>query len=213
MRKHDALLFVVSAPSGAGKTTLCREMSKRVRDLYYSVSWTTRLPRPTEVHGQDYFFTTKEEFQRLIERSELAEWAEVHGNLYGTHAGFMEQKIEKGMDVIVDVDAQGASLLKKRFPDGVFIYILPPSLEVLKGRLYDRGSDDPGEIERRLKEARNEIQDLDHYSYVIVNDQFEQSAQELQSIIMAERVRLRPAQTEWIKKRLLEDKPLTRKEG
>lgn len=213
MGPHNGVLFVVSAPSGAGKTTLCREMAGRLDFLYYSVSWTTRPSRPDEVHGEHYFFIGKPEFQELIRQNAFAEWAEVHGNLYGTHAGLLHEKMEKGIDVIVDVDAQGAALLKKRFPDGVFIFIVPPSMETLRSRLYDRKSDDPEEIERRLKEARNEIRNLDDYSYGIVNDDIDRSARELEAVIVAERVRLRPLETEWIKKRLLEDKPLTRKEG
>ena len=213
MKKKRALLFVVSAPSGAGKTSLCREVANVLPDLYYSVSWTTRVARTGEVHGKDYFFVDTGKFQEFIQQGKFSEWAEVHGKLYGTHEESVRGKLEEGIDVIVDVDTQGANLLKKRFPDGVYIYILPPSLNTLRKRLYDRNSDAPEEIERRLNEARREIQDLDRYSYLVINDKFEKAKHELGAVILAERIKLRPAQTDWIKKTLLEDQPLTRKKG
>jgi guanylate kinase len=203
--KRQGLLFAVSAPSGAGKTTLCREMALSISHLTYSVSYTTRSARPGEVHGRDYCFVSKEEFQEKIHRNEFAEWAEVHGHLYGTHAGSIRQVLEQGVDVLLDVDGQGAAALKKLFPEGVFVYILPPSLGALRDRLYERGLDATDEIQRRLNVARREIQNLDQYSYLIVNDDFKKARRELESIILSERVRLRLPDTESIKRNFLTD--------
>ena len=205
MRKRRGLLFVVSAPSGAGKTTLCREMAHTIPNLSYSVSHTTRPPRSGEMDGKDYFFVSKEEFLALIRRNEFAEWAEVHGNLYGTHEGFLHQMMDQGIDVLLDVDDQGAGLLKKRFSEGVFIYILPPSMEALRDRLYERRSDTPEEIERRLVEARREMKNFHQYSYLIINDDFKKASRELESIILAERVRLRPMDSDWIQRDYLKE--------
>ena len=214
MARRRGLLFIVSAPSGAGKTTLCREMAHRLPGLNYSVSHTTRPPRAGEVHGRDYFFVNRQEFEKLIGRNEFSEWAEVHRNLYGTHEGSLHYLMDQGVDVLLDVDAQGAASLKKRIPEGVCIYILPPSLKALEERLHERGSDVPEEIERRLKEARNEIQNLHNYGYLITNDDFKKASRELESIILSERIRLRPIETDWIKQRLLDDGPLReKKEG
>jgi guanylate kinase len=209
---RKGILFVVSAPSGAGKTSLCRTMARNLADLNYSVSYTTRPPRPGEVSGRDYVFISRDEFGKLADRNEFAEWAEVHGNLYGTHAETIRRMLDEGLDIILDVDAQGAAQLKKRFPEGVFIYILPPSLEVLRERLYDRKSDSAEEIERRLKEARREVQTLDHYMYLIINDDFDRASRALESVIVSERVRIDRQRSDRIKKRFLEDKPLTGKE-
>jgi guanylate kinase len=187
-------------------------MAMHLPDLNYSVSYTTRPPRPGEVSGKDYVFVSRDGFGRLADRDEFAEWAEVHGNLYGTHAATVRRMLDEGLDIILDVDAQGATQLKKRFPEGVFIYILPPSLEILRERLYDRKSDSADEIERRLKEARREVQTLDQYTYLIINDDFDRASRVLESVIIAERVRIRRQRTDRIKKRFLEEKPLTGKE-
>lgn len=205
MRRQRGLLFVVSAPSGAGKTTLCREMAHAIPNLSYSVSYTTRPPRSGEIHSKDYFFVSKEEFLALIRRNEFAEWAEVHGNLYGTHEGFLRRMMDQGVDVLLDVDAQGAGLLKKRFSEGVFIYILPPSMEALRDRLYERRSDAPEEIERRLAEARREIKNFHQYSYLMINDDFKKASQELKAIILSERLRLRPMDSDWIQRDYLKE--------
>lgn len=205
MRRQRGLLFVVSAPSGAGKTTLCREMAHAIPNLSYSISYTTRPPRSGEIHSKDYFFVSKEEFLALIRRNEFAEWAEVHGNLYGTHEGFLRRMMDQGVDVLLDVDAQGAGLLKKRFSEGVFIYILPPSMEALRDRLYERRSDALEEIERRLAEARREIKNFHQYSYLMINDDFKKASQELKSIILSERLRLRPMDSDWIQRDYLKE--------
>lgn len=174
-------------------------------NLTYSISCTTRPAKPGEVHGRDYCFVRKEEFQEMVCRNEFVEWAEVHGHLYGTHAESLRQILEKGVDVLLDVDAQGAAALKKRFPEGVFIYILPPSLGALRDRLYERGRDTADEIHQRLSEARKEIRNLDQYSFLIVNDNFKRASRELESIILSERIRLRLPDTESIKQNFLKD--------
>lgn len=213
MNKRQGLLFIVSAPSGTGKTTLCREMERRLSNLNFSISYTTRAPRAGEVHERDYYFVEKMEFEKKVQRGEFSEWAEVHGNLYGTDEKITRDLIDQGVDILLDVDAQGAASLKKRFPEGVFIYILPPSLEILEERLKERRTDSAEEIQRRVKEARSEIQKLDCYSYLVINDQFGKASRDLESVILSERVRLRPSETGRIKKYLLEDNTLTRKEG
>ena len=141
----------------------------------------------------------------MAQRGEFAEWAEVHGHLYGTHWGTLNRTLDEGIDVLLDVDAQGAALLRKQFQEGVFIYILPPSLGALKQRLFERGLDSPEEIQRRLKESRREIQDLDQYSYLIVNDDFKKAGRELVAVIIAERIRLRLPETELIKENFLKN--------
>lgn len=201
--RRKALLFVVSAPSGAGKTTLCREMASVLPGLQYSISYTTRSPRPGEVHGRDYFFVRETEFREMIARKEFAEWAEVHHHLYGTHEGFLRDTMTAGLDVILDVDIQGAKSLKERFHEGIFIFVLPPSMEVLMGRLRGRRSDSPEEIERRLQVAREEIRNFSRYHYLIVNDEIRKAVRDLESIILAERNRVAHADDQWIQERFL----------
>jgi guanylate kinase len=189
MKKRPGLLFVVSAPSGAGKTTLCREVLDIFPDLRHSVSFTTRRPRAGEVDGRDYFFVSKEEFSRMIAAGEFAEWAEVHGNLYGTAVKTLTESREQGIDLILDIDCQGAALLKERQVASVTLFILPPSYGELKRRLEGRDSDDPATIALRIDNAAGEIREARWYDYVIVNDQFSQAVEALRSIITAERHR------------------------
>ena len=183
------LLIVVSAPSGAGKTSLCEEAVRRISDLIHSISYTTRIPRPHEVEGRDYYFVDEGTFQRMVEAGEFAEWARVHGNLYGTPKGLLEAHLAAGHDVILDIDTQGAAQLKGVYPEGIFVFILPPSWEQLEGRLRARQSDPPEEIERRLKKAREEMKYYSEYDYVIINDELERAASRLCAIILAERCR------------------------
>ncbi len=197
------MLLVVSAPSGAGKTTLCREMTHTVSGLQYSISYTTRASRAGEVNGKDYFFVTEAEFMKMVRLEEFAEWAKVHNNLYGTHAGFLKRTMDGGTDVLLDVDVQGAKLLKKRFPEGIFIFVLPPSMDTLMGRLRDRGSDTPEEIERRFHVAKKEIQNFVDYDYLIINDKIKEAIRDLESVILAERLRMTHADQDWIRKQLL----------
>lgn len=180
---------MVSAPSGAGKTSLCKEIIDIFPSLRHSVSYTTRSPRPGEVDGRDYFFTSKDEFQRMVDAGEFVEWAVVHGNLYGTALKTLEGYRAGGIDVILDIDWQGARQLKDRCCGGVFIFILPPSMEELRRRLDLRNSDTEENILQRLKNARVEMKESYWYDYVIVNDRFDTALEELRSIIVAERCR------------------------
>ncbi len=187
--KRDGILFVISAPSGAGKTTLCKEVIDILPNLRHSVSYTTRQPRPGEVHGRDYFFVTAAEFQRMVEDGEFAEWAEVHGNLYGTAVRTLEGYRANGVDVILDIDCQGACQLKERYRGGVFIFILPPSFAELRRRLDCRNSDSAEVIQRRLENAAGEIRESRWYDYIIVNDVFTKAVEELKAVLMAEQCR------------------------
>jgi len=183
-------LFVVSAPSGAGKTTLCREIRLRLPDLAYSVSVTTRPPRPGEIDGADFRFVGSPEFRTMLARGEFAEWATVHGNLYGTRARALEDALATGRDVLLDIDTQGAAQLRARYPDAVLIFILAPSVKELEQRLRERRSDMDADIERRLVRAREEIALWRQYDYLIVNRDVKEAMEQLESIILAERCRV-----------------------
>ncbi|MBF0241111.1 MAG: guanylate kinase [Desulfamplus sp.] len=163
-------IFVVSAPSGAGKTTLCTKILDRFKELAYSVSHTTREPRAGEKDGVDYFFITTDEFKKKIEQNLWAEWAEVHGNFYGTSLKFIEDSIAKGRDLLLDIDVQGAKQFKASFPEAITIFIMPPSIETLQERLIKRGKDSDSIIEKRVKNAANEIAQSSFYEHIIVND-------------------------------------------
>lgn len=162
-------LFVVSAPSGAGKTTLCNAARSRLPDLIYSVSSTTRAPRPGETHGQDYFFVSADQFRRGIESGQWAEWAKVHDHYYGTSARFIDNHLAGGRDILLDIDVQGARQILKRYPDAVTIFIMAPSLDVLRQRLVDRAQDDAAVIEKRMQNAKAEIASRGDYRHVLVN--------------------------------------------
>ncbi|HUV50378.1 MAG TPA: guanylate kinase [Anaerolineae bacterium] len=176
-------LFIISAPSGAGKTTLCREALKRFKDITFSISCTTRKPRNGEQDGIDYYFITKEEFKRKIENNKWAEWAEVYGNFYGTSAEFLDTCLSSGKSILLDIDVQGTIQIKKRYPDSITIFIMPPSLEALKTRLESRGTDTRQVIEKRLEAAKKEIEKKDLYRHVIINDQLSRAVSELIEII------------------------------
>ena len=183
------LLVVVSAPSGAGKTSLCEWAVTAVPGLVHSVSHTTRSPRPHEAPGRDYYFVDGPTFQAMAGRGEFAEWAGVHGHLYGTSRAVLEEHFSAGRDVILDIDTQGAAILRERYPEGVFVFIVPPSWEVLERRLRPRHSDAEKDIRRRLEWAREEVRHYAEYQYVIVNEVFAQAGEELKAIILAERRR------------------------
>jgi guanylate kinase len=187
--RRRGTLFVVSAPSGAGKTTLCREIRLRVPDLAYSVSVTTRPPRPGEMDRVDFHFVGVAEFRAMLDRGELAEWATVHGNLYGTRARSLEDSLAVGRDVLLDIDTQGAAQLRARYPDAVLIFVVAPSVKDLEQRLRERRSDAEVEIERRLVRAREEIALWRRYDYLIVNRDVKEALDQLESIIIAERCR------------------------
>ncbi|HXC92634.1 MAG TPA: guanylate kinase [Geobacteraceae bacterium] len=187
--KRPGILYIISAPSGAGKTTLCRELLDIFPELRHSISFTTRKARPGEIDGKDYFFVDREKFLRMAENGEFAEWAEVHGNLYGTSLKTLEESRSDGIDLILDIDCQGAAKLKASKVQGVNIFILPPSFSELKRRLESRNSDSKDVIDRRVANAASEIPEARWYDYIIVNDQFSKAVEELKSIIIAERLR------------------------
>jgi guanylate kinase len=188
--RRRGTLFVVSAPSGAGKTTLCREMRLRLPDLAYSVSVTTRAPRPGEINGSDFTFVSEAEFKAMLGRGELAEWATVHNNLYGTPAAPMEAALREGRDVLLDIDTQGAAQLRARYPEAVLIFIVAPSMAELEQRLRERRSDPGSAITTRLERARHEVALWRRYDYLIVNRDVKEAMEQLSSIILAERSRV-----------------------
>jgi len=189
VRRRQGLLFVVSAPSGAGKTSLCQELSTVVPDVRHGISYTTRPARPTEVEGQDYHFVDEATFRTMITEGAFLEWAQVYGHLYGTPRALLRQWREQGIDVLLDIDTQGAAQIRRQEPEAVSIYILPPSLDVLRRRLEDRRSDAPAEIAKRLKKARDEVKHYRDYAYVIINENFKYSVRQLECIVEAERSR------------------------
>lgn len=182
-------LFVVSAPSGAGKTTLCGELRLRVPGLAYSISVTTRAPRPGEVDGEHFEFVNEAGFHEMIAAGELAEHAVVHGHLYGTRASTIERALAAGIDVLLDIDTQGAAQLKAHAPEAVLIFIVAPSMKALEQRLHERRSDNETEIARRLARAREEIALWRRYDYLIVNRDVKEALDQLEAIITAERSR------------------------
>lgn len=183
--------FILSAPSGTGKTTLCRRLRERFPEMRYSISYTTRSPRAGEQDGVDYHFISKHEFEDRLKRNLWAEWAQVHNNYYGTSAEFLEKTIAAGEDILLDIDVQGTVQILKRFPDSVTVFILPPSMDALKERLTERGTDSPEIIARRLHNAVGEIAQKDLYRHIIVNDVLEKAFNELVDLIL--RYRKEPA--------------------
>ncbi len=180
-------LFVVSAPSGAGKTTLCRKAIEYFDGISFSVSYTTRSSRKAEIDGIDYHFIDEGMFQDMINRGEFLEWAEVHHKLYGTSRKDVTALIDRGYDVIMDIDVQGARQVKKRLPGAVYIFILPPSLEACEERLRKRGKDSNTDIAMRVNVAKSEIKDLELYDFIIINDNLASAFETLKSIIIAKR--------------------------
>jgi guanylate kinase len=184
--QREGLIMIISAPSGAGKTTLCRELRNRFPAMRESISYTTRPPRPGEVDGEDYCFVSREEFQVMVAADAFAEWAEVHGNLYGTALKMLEEARKNGIDLLLDIDCQGARTLKQKFEGGVYVFILPPSMEELRRRLENRSSDAREVIERRIKRASDEIREARWYDYIIINDRIEDALEELSAIVLAQ---------------------------
>jgi guanylate kinase len=182
-------LFVVSSPSGGGKGTIIRHVLEVVKNLSYSVSYTTRAPRQGEVDGREYFFVNQETFEEMVAAGEFLEWACVHGNLYGTAKNQVIEETNAGADIILEVDVQGAASVRQLLMDSVSIFILPPSYEVLKQRLIARGTDSPEELAVRLRNAPDELKQYSAFDYVIINDEIERASAQLASIIYAERAR------------------------
>lgn len=184
------VLLVVSGPSGAGKGTICSMLREQLPDLGYSVSVTTRQPRTGEVDGVNYFFKTVDEVKEMISKDELLEYAEVYGNYYGTPRDYVMKQLEAGKDVLLEIDIQGALQVKKRFHEGVFVFIVPPSLDELSARIYKRGTDSEDVIKRRLASAASELTYAAEYDYIIVNDVAEKAADKVLTIMEAERYRV-----------------------
>ena len=185
-------LFIISAPSGTGKTTILKRIISEMENIMFSVSHTTRPPRPGEKEGVDYYFVEKDAFQKMQEQDLFHEWAEVHGNLYGTSRNAVQEIIDQGQDIILDIDVQGGLQAMDKVGDkGIFIFILPPSLQELEKRLVNRGTESESVIATRLKNAQGEIKIMEQYDYVIVNNSVAEAVDLLKSIIIAERSRKR----------------------
>jgi guanylate kinase len=185
--EKKGLLIVVSGPSGAGKGTICKEFLNNNDSVKISVSATTRKPRDGEINGVNYFFISKEKFENMIEGNEFLEYARVYDNFYGTPKSAVLESLEKGDDVLLEIDIQGAKQIKEVYPEGVFVFILPPSLKELKSRIVGRGTETIEDIEKRFGSAFKEIQQIEHYNYFIMNNDVKTSSKELSSIISAEK--------------------------
>lgn len=189
VKRHSGTLFVLSAPSGGGKSTVLRALMERVEGLAYSTSVTSRRPRPNEKEGVDFHFVSVEEFQNLIEHKAFYEWAQVHGNLYGTRRETVEKLLSQHLDVAMDIDVQGARSIKGMRPDAVTIFLLPPSMGVLEQRLRKRGDEDEEVVALRLHNAADEIARCSLFDYLVVNDDLDRVIEEIRSIVTAERLR------------------------
>lgn len=181
--KRRGNIFIVSAPSGAGKSTLCQALLTVYPDITYSISHTTRAPRGEEKDGVDYHFITREAFRERIEKGLMAEWAEVHGNYYGTALETLEASVAKGIDVLLDIDVQGARQMCAALPECVTIFIMPPSVAELRARLEQRGTDTPATIEKRMKNAEGEMAQRDFYRHVIINDDLDAAVAALVAVV------------------------------
>ncbi len=191
MVSNKGMLVVVSGPAGVGKGTICRALFQQWSGLEYSVSVTTRSARPGETEGKEYYFRSREEFTQMIENNEFLEWAEFCGNLYGTPRFHVENVLIKSKSILLEIDIQGAKQVKQQFPDGVFIFIVPPSLDALSKRLHGRGTETEEVIQRRLAKAVQELDNILDYDYVVENDKVNVAVEKLKSIIIAENCKVR----------------------
>lgn len=187
--EHSGKLFIISGPSGAGKGTICKRLIEETK-VQLSVSMTTRGPRPGEIDGVSYYFTTREEFQKEIENGGFLEYAEVYGNFYGTPKEKVIEKLEQGIDVVLEIDIQGALNVKTVYPEGIFIFILPPSMAELRKRITGRGSETKEAIDLRLSQTLKEVSYIDKYDYCVVNGELEEAVARVKAIVVAEHSRV-----------------------
>jgi guanylate kinase len=189
MARIPGKLFILSAPSGTGKTSLTKSLLRKNINLWLSISYTSRLMRPSEVEGQDYFFVERKIFEQMLGNEEFIESAEIYGNLYGTSQNWINEAINSGKDILLEIDGQGARQVRKIFSDVVSIFILPPSLEVLEDRLKNRNQDSKEVIAKRMAAAKEEISHVSEYDYVIINDNIDIALRDLVSVVQSERLR------------------------
>lgn len=187
--EEEGILFVLSGPSGVGKGTVRQRLFERTNNLKYSISATTRAMRPGEKDGVDYFFKSKSEFKRLIDQNKLLEYAQYVNNYYGTPRKYVKETLASGHDVFLEIEVQGALQVKQNFPEGVFIFLFPPSLEELKKRITSRGTESEDLVSHRLQKANQEINMMDYYDYVVVNDDVDHAVSKIQAIIQSEHCR------------------------
>jgi len=203
MMSKKGLFIVVSAPSGAGKSSICQRLLTACPELKFSVSYTSREPRPNEINGKDYYFISRDEFQKRIDQNEFVEWIENYGHLYGTSIKTMEDFFEKGNDLVLDIEPRGAKKVKQKFKKGIFIFVLPPSRGELLKRLEKRGHETDEAIKTRFAQAESELKEISWYDYIIFNEDLETAASQLIAIYVAEkckRSRLKDKIKEYTKK-------------
>jgi len=187
MKRDKGVLIVISGPSGSGKGTICKALLDQNKEIKLSISATTRSPREGEVDGVNYFFKDKSEFEKMIEKNDLLEWAEFCGNYYGTPKAYVDEQLLLGNDVILEIEVQGALEVKQKFDQGVFIFVIPPNMTELKERLVKRGTESTEVIEKRLNRALEELELASHYDYIIVNEVIDESVDQILSVIKAEK--------------------------
>ncbi|KYQ86990.1 MULTISPECIES: guanylate kinase [Thermoactinomyces] len=186
---NEGLLVVISGPSGVGKGTVCKALREMMPELTYSISATTRSPREGEVDGVNYFFKSVQEFEKMIEEDELIEWAQYVGNYYGTPRHFVEETLAKGRDVVLEIEVQGAMQVKEKYPQGIFIFLVPPSFEELRQRIIHRGTESESVLNLRLEAASDELKQINQYDYVVINDEVDKACERIRAIVMAEHCR------------------------
>jgi len=189
--KNKGMIIIVSAPSGAGKTSICDALIKSDKNIVYSVSTTTRNPRKGEKNGREYFFVSDNEFKNMVKKKMFVEWAKVHDHFYGTSKKVLEQTLSKGKDILLDIDVQGAVKIKKQYKDALMIFITTPTLKILKERLIKRNKDSMDVIKTRVANAKKELTYLPKYDYLILNDKLDESIKNVKSVICAERLSIK----------------------